>query len=758
MLEWFYEMFAYARESRAATNFVERLLSARGPLTQLSDFSKPGNPQLFFALAQADSKTALRWLTHVLEQASEAERRAFETGRREVIHGLELLAIPAASFEAAAECLLLLAEAENETWSNNATGVFVSLFSLGYGKLAASELPPTAKVPYLRRLLRSDRRTRRELAIKSIEESLHHFISRIDVGSTAGLRLLPERWMPKTFDELWKGYSEHIELLAAAFNDLPDCERLLAAKAIIGNARSLVQIEPISTRVIDLLRDFSRDQSLKETVVEALVSILHFDRTALPLTTVKSLEELRQNLTESSYHDRLRRYAGLKLLEDNFTEDGTYTDEPHPTLRALASEALMMPHVLEGELSWLVTEDAKNGFQFGALLGKDDANLALWTMLKNAWLNAGAERTDYFLGGYLSGLFNRDPVRWEITIRELFVVVDATDEILGLVWRSGMSDAVARELLARCEAGRLEPRRFRLLVYGGVVRSLPLDVLISIVTKLSSGTDTQDVDAALELLQSRLRMNSEDVSELLALLAVVLSHPFFVRGSEEANKFDNMRDYRWTEGAKTLAKHSPERGLALAVLCLQTFGSEGSITDRILSQTPDFLDSALEQWPVELWHVISQQLRPKFDRRTFRLLQWLRGRRNLGRSEAPSGLELIPPQIVLDWVAGDPASRAWLIAEHSPPVLSRPSEPKTLARLVLEHYGDQVEVRRALHANFMSGGFWGPASAHFQSKLDTTRVRLLEEPNALVRLWLQEEADRLTEAVQAEREREEADD
>ena len=77
------------------------------------------------------------------------------------------MAVPAATFLDAAECLLLLAEAENETWSNNATGVFVSLFSLGYDKLAASELAPIEKVPFLRRLLTSKNSCHRALAYSS---------------------------------------------------------------------------------------------------------------------------------------------------------------------------------------------------------------------------------------------------------------------------------------------------------------------------------------------------------------------------------------------------------------------------------------------------------------------------------------------------------------------------------------------------------------------------------------------------------------
>ena len=56
----------------------------------------------------------------------------FEDGRRDVIWTLEGTALYPDLFKQSARLLLKLADAENETWSNNATGVFTGLFSLGY--------------------------------------------------------------------------------------------------------------------------------------------------------------------------------------------------------------------------------------------------------------------------------------------------------------------------------------------------------------------------------------------------------------------------------------------------------------------------------------------------------------------------------------------------------------------------------------------------------------------------------------------------
>lgn len=52
----------------------------------------------------------------------------FEAGRRDVIWALEGLALYDDLFKPSAKLLLSLAEAENETWSNNATGVFARTY------------------------------------------------------------------------------------------------------------------------------------------------------------------------------------------------------------------------------------------------------------------------------------------------------------------------------------------------------------------------------------------------------------------------------------------------------------------------------------------------------------------------------------------------------------------------------------------------------------------------------------------------------
>ena len=760
MLTGFFDMFTYAKESKAASDVVEKLLSQDGPFSNLEDFSRIGNGQLFFALAQANPKAALRVLKNALKAANKAQRNDFKSGRREVVHGLERLAVPASDFEAAAECLVLLAEEENETWSNNSTGVFISLFSLGYGKLAASELSPLAKIPYLRGLLKSDNVSQRQIAVRALSESLRPFISRADIGDTVGLRWLPNRWVPDTYADLWDAYDGHVKLLAEAFRTLPtQKERLDAAIAIIESSRNLLSINPISENIIALMNEFSDENELRSQVIESLIATLHYDGKSLPSNVVEALEKLRITLTETSFHDRLHRYAGLQLLEDNFTNDGVYTDLPPKGVLRLCSEVLEKNDLLLSELDWLLSGEAKNAFQFGVLLGEGDKDNKLLPQIETRWLSKPSPRDNLFFGGFLAGVFKRDISHWENIASNLLSKTEIVNDVFSLIWRSGMSDLIASQLLELSLSGSIQANRFRIFVYGGILRQFPLSVLRQLLNQLikTARQDNSDADAALDIIQSRLRTNPEDSKELIGLLEAILNSSEFIDGVGTYQSNNTMRDYHWNLGAKMLLKLCPEQAFILACKAIQTFGNKGSITDGYRPQTTEFLNEVLKKQPEKLWFYVAPRFE-KTNKLPYELLQWLRGDSRNGTHDEQTGFGGIPPEVILKWIDVNIEERAVLIAQYCQPKINEQGEsPVMLARLILEKYGSRKDVRNALHANFFTCVFSGPASAYYQNNLEYAVKLKGKESNEFVKLWLQEEIESLATMVQHEIDKEEQD-
>lgn len=753
MQQHFDAMLMFAKESKAATAWADQLMGERGMFASLAGYKTASGASLFFALAQARPKAALRRFAAALGTETVEDRREFMgDARRTAVHGLEQLAVPAETFFEAAECLLLLAEAENESWSNNSTGVFTSLFGLGYGPVAASEMPPVEKIGYLGSLLRSEVPFRREIAVQALEKSLDPFISRTSIDEVIGLRRLPDRWKPKTYEELYDAYAAHVRLLVEAVDYLPTAEATEATKAILSHVRSLILIAPLAKTILVFLRCAAAMPGLREQCIEAVVATLHYEGKELPEAVRSELQAIRAELTESSFSNKLRRHAGMKLIEDHFDADGRYSDMAGPDLMQLAADVAAAPELLAPELAWLVTDEAKNGFQFGRLLGQVD-DLKLWPSIVSAWIEAGAQRSDFFIGGYLSAWHLKKLDLWEQIVGNLFSNAEIRSSVLGLVWRSGMSDPIARTLLAMGKRGDIDPRDFRLFVYGGVVNQLPLDVLEGIVDLLQEDDDASASDAALELLDSRLRGHPEEFSILSNRIERVLSSGVFVEGAASKHS-TNMLLFHWNELAKRLLDFDPDAGARLAVRCIANFASANSITAGFRPEPLEFLSKAARAKPAVVWPAIARRLEmQRKEIGSWRLLNWLRGGRSIGEA-GEAGLDAIPAQLVFEWADVDAGERAWLLAEHCPPIIAKPDEPANFARKILERYGTIEHVRRSLHVNNFSEGWVGPASEHYRQKLAALDAHFEVETNENVRMWLKEHREQLERSIEREAERE----
>ena len=184
-------MFRYGAESKAATAFIKNLL---GPTRHFKDghlLSDDHGSAFFLALTDASPESALKCLKATVGTWDRERRLAFTTGRRNAVWALEKIAVWRPLFADAARLTLQLAEAENETWANNATGMFAGFFSPGYGAVAPTEASPSERFPILREALTSDSEQRRSIALQACDHALQtSMFSRMAGAERQGLGVL----------------------------------------------------------------------------------------------------------------------------------------------------------------------------------------------------------------------------------------------------------------------------------------------------------------------------------------------------------------------------------------------------------------------------------------------------------------------------------------------------------------------------------------------------------------------------------------
>jgi hypothetical protein len=760
LLNWFFEMFEYAAGSQAAFRTVRALLGEQGPFQQNPELLRRGlGPRFFRYLAKADPEGALECLKSTVGTWNKEQLLQFTTGRREVVWTLQDVVRWKNLFADAARLLLALGEAENETWSNNASGVFVELFSISqHQKLSRTGASPRERFPVLEEAMESSSKERRMLALRACDRALKRITSGMVIDSPQVVGKLPYLWAPKTYGELFDAHRQVWGYLVEKLDSLPDDERREAIDTLLRNARSVGWFENLSSMVIDTLSELSQKPYVdKRQVLEIVFQILHYDGKRLTEETREGWEELRDRLTGTDFASLMERYVGMDLLEDQFDEEGNHIDQTQPWIEDLAQQAVGNPHLLRSELNWLVTTEAKNGFRFGYELSRRDEGFTLLAMITEEQKNVGANASVYFLGGYLRVLFEKDQQRWEQLLDSFSQDEKLRIWVPELTWRIGkLSDRAALRVLKLVDEGTVDVGHLQMFAYGGVIKELSEDIFKKWIEFLLSHSNVYAAYIALALHSHYYLGKDSQYSLPEELTLRLLTSPSLLQESEAVRR-DQMASYHWALIGKAFIGLYPARSLELADTLLEYFGKEGSILGGYRSQTHSVLAEILQQHPEEAWKLMTNYLGPPIDLRAHLIKDWLRGE-DLWEKEEEGALSLVPSEAVWQWVDRDVEDRAWYLASFVPKLLFREEGRICWAREVLIRYGERDDVRRNLISNFSTEGWWGSESVHLQNKVQALLDFKEEEDNERIRQWIDEYVSYLERRIEQARIEEERED
>ena len=677
----------------------------------------------------------------------------FTEGRREVVWALEKIAMWGDLFADAARLLLALGEAENEDCSNNASGVFAGLFSPAYSKGAPTEAAPADRFPILKEAFESSSRARRLLALEACKIGLQPMrMWRRAVGAEyQGLRPEPKQWEPETkkYGELWDVYRQVWQLLFSQLERLPADEREKGVVILLEHAPELGQIPTLIDMIVDTVGTLSKKTYVNQKQVMATIdSILFHDGKKLPVKTRQRWEQLMNELVGSDFHSMMQRYVGMDLLEDNFDENRNHVNQAQPRIEKLVQQAVETPSLLHSELGWLVTAEAKKGYQFGHELGKRDDGFALLPTLLDAQRNAATNASFSFLGGYFRAIFDKDQPLWEEQLDALIKDTKLNIAISGLTRCSGLTDRAGLRLLNLATNGVIDVNHFEIFSYGKATENLSEEVFTAWIEFLLSARNKFAASIALELYYSYYVFEKPEPTLPRNLTFRLLAHPTLFEESNR-HRFDTMTHYYWVEIGKAFLKSSPEKSLELVEPMLSHFGHHGSIFS-VNSETCSVLNQITGQHPVEVWEKVSRFLEDQTNvSRAVSLEQWLGEGGGSSRKNRLGALTLIPLEKIWEWVDKDVENRAWYVAYRLvPKTLSAEEWPTSLVRAFLIRYGEREDVRRNLRANYSTEMWQGSLSLHSENKQQKL-LRLKDgEDNENVKRWIDEFVEELEKRIE----------
>ena len=749
LIEWFYEMFVYAAESDAASRIVEDLLGPNGPFRDDEYLKTRLGSHFFLALAEADPKSALRCLMRTMGTWDRDTLFQFTNGRRDVVWALEKIAMKRDLFADAARLLLALGEAENESWSNNASGVFAGLFSPGRGRVAPTEASPAERLSVLKEAFESGSKERRLLALKACNEGLEfdHF-SRMSGAEYQGLRKNADFWEPKTYGELLDAYRQVWQLLSEQLECLPEDEREETIGILLQRAPRIAKHPNLSNMVFDTIQMFSEKTYVdNRLLIKTVVEFLHYNGKELPDDIKQRWEHLKNELIGSDFHSLMRRYVGTNLLVDTFDENENYLEEGHPQIHTLAQQAVEEPHLLQLELPWLVTNEASNGYMFGYQLGNRDNGFVILPTLLDTQRKAGDTASSFFLGGYFRALFESNVTEWEKQLDAL--VEDTVLNILipELTYRSGMTDRAGLRLLKLAEKGIIRVDSFEFFFGSRVTENLSGEVFTKWIAFLLSRSDNSAIPIALKLYYFfYIHENQEPVLPLdLTFQMLVCSSTF---GNLNPHQLNAMIDHYWIEITKAFLNLYPEKGLEFVEQILPHFGKEGTIFGAFDRETSSVLTELTKLYPEQVWKHVSKRL----EERDFFLEKWLKegdSKNSFSTADQKGALTFIPPEKIWKWIDKDVENRAWYFAYRLvPKTLSAEEWQNSLVRIFLVRYGDREDVRRNLKANYSTEAYWGERSLHLDEKREKLLQIKADEENKNVKRWLDEYIQELEQDIE----------
>ena len=530
-------------------SFAQRELSF---FVSFDDFIAYRDARRWSVLCDAGPDLAAERIRQALSEAElELRERIEGRARREVVSALVRLASRKSSFDDAVTSLALLAEAENETWANNATSEFVVRFRI---VLAGTAVPYADRLPVLDELLSKGKPVLSQLVVKALTQVANRYPTLIQSEPFAGV---PEPdWQPTTQERLTCFVEALGRLTRMAKAGKPELQDDLVKAA--GDLTWYLQFDAVRELVVDFyesVRDAypATREPLRRLIADHLQNERKYKRD-LSAAGVEALKELHSRFEDSSLGGRLHQYVGQT----------TWDPEDEVDLTPLASELIEERGVLVAQWPWLTSGEAGDAWRLGRAIAQVDETGELNEVLptlqgrgRDLRLLSGfvqkrrKENGDDWFDDWVSAQLKRDP--------------SDTDLLFEVSWRCGATVTTAQLIAETLRQHDLEPAMVGQLGFGGWGGDLPFDSLFEVLHEMSNRGHKA---TAVAILDYRLLMKPQEMNRWDDLAMELVTDADLIRSERPASG-------RWSRLAdRMVSGHA--RSITAAILNVQAESGKGA--------------------------------------------------------------------------------------------------------------------------------------------------------------------------------------
>jgi hypothetical protein len=483
------------------------------PFGSLKAALRPGNMHMLPFVAGAVPERTVRLLESGLIGTTREERLVIsDEPRRQLMWALEQLLFRSKTSGRALRLIWLLAEAENEKWGNNATGVLSECF---HPKHSQMPLPLNERLDAFREFTsEAASKEGRLVAIHAASKALGHGV--YTLRHSTGVEPL-DKWPVFTRRDVYDYACELVgHFVAVAETE----ERQVAEKALENLPRLVFELgvqgqpkealERFQTLVewasaekpgldicsllesIELLRE-----SLQRRIQDAGISEERKKEFQAHLATS---DVLKAQLEKGSFAVRLKRWAGGWSFADRerIVVNGKENYRSELELNALAKETVERPALLTDELlSWLLSDGAPSSHTYFSYLGVEDSEGRLRARIKEI---GSQTRGQIAFSAYLGGWARNNRTEAEERLRELAESNAVTgDAIIRAIANLGPSQTTLDLIKEGLLKGQITPRAAAAVLYGDWITKLSADQFLDLL-KVVAADQLENAAIAIDVL------------------------------------------------------------------------------------------------------------------------------------------------------------------------------------------------------------------------------------------------------------------
>lgn len=751
LIQSFCTQASYLDDQPSVQRFSDRLFGGQSPFVQAEELFTDRGSKLFRAFVEVNPESTSDALYNILSEYSHEQILAIDGDtRRNLVWGLEKLCFHANVFEKSSWCLLLLASAENESWSNNATGMFAQLFRIN---LSGTQAKPNVRFDVLKRAIGINNINIDMIIIEALNQAISTRGGSRTVGAEyQGTKAPLEEWKPEQWQDIFDFWQEAFDLMLVLF-ERGDTQKEKVLNHIGHSIRGFIangRIEILDTAIRKIV---AINGQYWPAALENIKHTFEYDSNGMNkdvLDTLNSWLELL-NPDTADLPERLKILVTNPPWEHHKDEDGHYIDVSAENAKKLAVELSRNIEDLLPHIDLLLVGNQNQSNAFGYQLSHELVDVKpLIDYVLDRLIDIEQPNPTLILGLY-RGMFERSPILWQDNIDKLLTDDELIFYYPDLICTGSIQKIHLDTLLKLLQRGSLSPNRVNALMYGNVTSCIEANLIGDFCLHLAELGDEASW-VALNVICMYCFGNNKGCIDSLRdqLKKLVVAVP--LHNGQQQTTTDL---HQWHEIAKKLLNERDQELAVALVNQLISASKYGLDYGGLRSYVKPLMRNLMKEYSENLWPIFGNAIIQSKGMEKYWLQQLLNKDTGLTNNDI-SVLSVIPVEIVIKWCYKQPDVGPIFVARSLNvfDIVDESQVPSSLFIALLVNFGNDKRVASELSANIGSRG-WSWSLVPYLESDKSALSQLFEHENTNVRQWVKDYIAYLDRQITEESKRDE---